>query len=169
MPAVRDGEVWWWADFDGALYTVSERELSSSLADTVLPPFVLVWREGWADWLPAYLVEQFQSALGSHELILPATPDTEGVHTSPPPPPLEWYVECLGEDAGRTTLAREPDSRPSLLDLDWTEFDAGPQSFSPFEAPTRPIQRRSLPAAAFRDAEAYLSQFSAALRRSRSG
>jgi hypothetical protein len=143
---------------------VSEEDLRTSLADAVLPAFVLVWREGWVDWLPAYLVGEFKGVLGTDD-IASSTPEAEPGHSEPPPPPLEWYIECLGEDAARVTLAREPNSRPSLLDLDWSEFEDGP--FPESEAPTRPTQRPSLPVGAFRDTDAYISHIRRAARRSR--
>ena len=149
---------------------MSSEELGRVLENTVLPPFVLVWRDGWVDWLPAYLVAELQGSLGARELCAPASPVTEAGHTRPPPPPLEWYLECLGDDADRRTLLEEePASRPSLLELDWMDFEVGSKQFSPFEAPTQPFARRSLPAAAFRDADAYLSQFRSSARKSRSG
>ena len=163
----RDGEPWWWADFDGSLHSVNEQDLSTSLADAVLPAFVLLWQKGWVDWLPAYLVAEFKSTLGTEEIASTVSPATEAGHSEPPPPPLEWYVECLGEDAAHVTLAREPDSRPSLLDLDWSDFEQGSKRFSEFEAPTRPTARPSLPVGAFRDANAYISHIRRAARRSR--
>lgn len=165
MPSASND--WWWADFDGSLHTVSEADLRTSLDDAVLPAFVLIWREGWVEWLPAYLVAEFRSILGTDELASASTPEVEPGHSQPPPPPLEWYVECLGEDAERVTLAREPQSRPSLLDLDWTEFEHAPKGFGESEAPTRPTQRPSLPVGAFRDADAYITHVRRAARRSR--
>jgi hypothetical protein len=144
---------------------VKQRHLYESLEEGVLPPFVLLWRTGFTDWLPAYLVPDFRAALGSDDLVLHSLPEAPD-QTEPPTPPLEWYIECLGEDAGHTTLAQERDSTPSLLDLDWNDFDDENAGFSENEAPTqRRPPMRSLPAAAFPNADAYLSHIRSYARR----
>jgi hypothetical protein len=151
-----DGELWWWADFDGSLYKLTQETLHGFLAKGTLPPFVLIWRGGWTEWLPAYLIPEFRTALGSEELVIASGLDRDPSRTEPPPPPLEWYIECLGADANVRSLEQARDSKPSMLDLDWGEFESDEQ-FSEFEAPTRRVQMHSLPAAAFPDAETYIS------------
>ncbi len=146
---------WWWADVDGTLHRVRRLDLHQILEDGALPPFVLVWRPGYAEWLPAYLVEEFASALGSQEMVL-AAPPFAPEQTTPPAPPLEWYVECLGDTAAERSLIEDRDSMPqSVLNLDWRDF--GESWFPESETPTLRSSRRSLPAAAFPHADAYLS------------
>jgi hypothetical protein len=150
------GELWSWVDFDGSQYKLTEETLHGFLTKGTLPPFVLIWRRGYSEWMPAYLIPEFRSALGSEELVLTSGLELDPNRDQPPDPPLEWYIECLGADTQVKSLEQARDSKPSMLDLDWQEF-ASEEQFSEFEAPTRKVELSSLPAAAFPDAETYLS------------
>lgn len=142
---------WRWVDLDGSEHRCLLRELANTILDEALPPYVLVWRSGWLDWLPAYLVPELADVLGVESA---GVPTAEEHVASPPPPPLEWYQECVGPSSGHTLL-KPPSRRRSPLRLDWGE------SFGTCESPTVPGRRLLLPVGAFRDIDAYLDHLRA--------
>jgi hypothetical protein len=144
MTQAREG--WWWADADGALRVITLRELRDLLGCFQLPPYVLIWRSEWVDWLPAYLVPELADVAAA-DLCRPGAPERDPEQTEPPEPPLLWYLEC---EAGSTVLS-PASQRTSLLELDWGE------AFSIHECPTVPRAMRVLPPAAFRDLDTYLA------------
>ena len=44
--------LWSWAVEDGEPQMGTEEALIRQLASGQLPPYALVWREGWGEWLP---------------------------------------------------------------------------------------------------------------------
>ncbi|MEZ4220434.1 MAG: hypothetical protein R3B13_05840 [Polyangiaceae bacterium] len=138
---------WRWVDVDGSERSTTLRELTHSVHEEQLPPFVLVWRPGWMEWLPAYLVPELADTLGVE---VPHTPDEDDTQREPPSPPLEWYTECLGHGGLPTLLARSRSVRKRRVNLDWSDV------FTSEESPTEPRKRRLLPVGAFPDIDAYL-------------
>lgn len=55
--------MWRWADEQGEQRLVDADELRAAIANGVLPPSTLVWREGMSVWVPAISVEEFAEAL----------------------------------------------------------------------------------------------------------
>jgi hypothetical protein len=151
----KSGQTWYWADHDGALHQSSAAELCDVLAEGRLPPFVLVWQPGFMEWMPAYLLEELQPALGME----PGTVGHVEIHESasePPEPPVEWYMECLGSPPSRSLLMAPPSTkRGRTLELDWSE------GFNVHESPTLRGPQRVLPFAAFRQVDDYLAHIRA--------
>lgn len=54
--------LWRWALEDDEPREGTEDELIRQLASGRLPPYALVWREGWGEWLPAMQVEELVEA-----------------------------------------------------------------------------------------------------------
>jgi hypothetical protein len=54
--------LWRWAVEDGEPQMGTEDALIRQLASGRLPPYALVWREGWGEWLPAMQVEELAEA-----------------------------------------------------------------------------------------------------------
>ncbi len=50
---------WRWTDEQGVQRLVLTAELRDAIASRVLPPSVLVWREGMAEWVPAFMLPAF--------------------------------------------------------------------------------------------------------------
>ncbi|HVK67923.1 MAG TPA: GYF domain-containing protein [Polyangium sp.] len=53
---------WRWTDEQGVQRLVRTEELREAIATRVLPPSVLVWREGMETWVPAFTVPEFADA-----------------------------------------------------------------------------------------------------------
>jgi hypothetical protein len=90
------GDKWRWADPQGVQRLVHSDELRSALSTGALPPYTLVWREGMAEWQPAYLVSD-----------LSPQPASGGVLDIPPPPMAivavqeEWERQGSGLDGSK--------------------------------------------------------------------
>jgi hypothetical protein len=94
-----DATEWRWADADGAQQVVDEWELIDSLSSGKLPYYALVWRSGWAEWLPATRVAELSNWLPPGKAEQPVTPTLEEGRTEPPPPPLDHYQSQQTRDA----------------------------------------------------------------------
>ncbi|HMR78395.1 MAG TPA: DUF4339 domain-containing protein [Polyangiaceae bacterium] len=139
---------WRWVDLDGTEQGIALGELAQRVSDEQLPPFVLVWRPGFAEWLPAYLVPELAETLG---VDAPDAPYEDDTQTQPPPAPVEWYIECLGQSSSKTLARVQKLPPPRMLHLDWSD------AFAFEESPTLPRKRRLLPVGAFPDIDAYLA------------
>lgn len=118
---------WRWADADGVEHEVSDWDLVEALASGALPPYTLVWRRGWGEWLPACRVAELRAAIGPEHGEEPIEPLLEPELRRPPEPPLEWYeryrarelVGAFGPEpetfAGRT-LERRREPLPTLAE-----------------------------------------------------
>ncbi|MDC3953801.1 GYF domain-containing protein [Polyangium jinanense] len=63
---------WRWTDEQGVQRLVRTDELREAIATRVLPPSVLVWREGMEEWVPAFTVPAFADVTPTaQELIAP--------------------------------------------------------------------------------------------------
>jgi hypothetical protein len=97
---------WRWADADGAQLPIDEWDLVGSLSNGSLPPYTLVWRKGWADWLPACQVGELSSALPAGQAEAAVAPTLDATVTEPPAPPLERYKAKLTRDAAAKLLGK---------------------------------------------------------------
>ena len=57
-PPLSDGPPWRWATEQGEPQEGSEHELIRQLASGKVPPYALVWKAGWGEWLPAMQVAE---------------------------------------------------------------------------------------------------------------
>ena len=146
-------------DLDGTEQPIALGELARRVSDEQLPPFVLVWRSGFSDWLPAYLVPELADTLGVETSALP---DEDSSQTEPPTAPLEWYTECLGQSSSKSLARAQKPPAQRMLNLDWSD------AFDFEESPTTPSKRRLLPVGAFPDIDAYLEHLRK-LREARGG
>ncbi len=106
-----EAEDWRWVDVDGAQKPIDEWELVSSLSTGALPAYTLVWRAGWAQWLPACQVAELSSAVPSEHREAPVEPEVDEARTEAPPPPLEKYERYRTRQAASQLLgSRRPPS-----------------------------------------------------------
>jgi hypothetical protein len=77
---------WRWIDQRGTVNAVNEAELKELLSSGAASPQALVWRPGWAEWLPARRIPQFAAALGPHAGP-PQLPVIDARIQEPPSPP----------------------------------------------------------------------------------
>lgn len=103
----EEADEWRWADAEGAVSTVDTWELTSSLSTGSLPPYTLVWRRGWGEWLPACQVAELAAAVPSGETETPVEP-VRGELDEPPPPPVDKYRAY----SSRGGKARAPSPTP---------------------------------------------------------
>src|SRR6187549_2369653 len=97
---------WRWADANGALNPIDERDLTSSLSSGELPACTLVWRRGWGERLPASQVAELAGAVpqGQREPSVKPRPSPSSVR--PPPAPLHKYNARLTPEAASKLLAK---------------------------------------------------------------
>jgi hypothetical protein len=86
-----DSREWRWVGEDGAQKSVSERELVAELSSEALPNYTLVWRKGWAEWLPAMQVRDLAWALPTGKADALASPREQRDDRPPPAPPVYRY------------------------------------------------------------------------------
>jgi hypothetical protein len=138
---------WYWADLDGTPRSTSVAVLRASLSLASLPPFVLVWRTGLNEWLPAYLITELATGLGM-EGVEPA--ELHQAFTEPPPAPVEWYVECYGGTLPASLAG------PSAGMSETRDMNIG-ASFDPHQMKTVLGSEKVLPIGAFRNVDEYLT------------
>lgn len=73
---------WRWTDEQGVQRLVRTDELREALATRVLPPSVLVWREGMEAWVPAFTVAEFADVTPTTQE--PTAPPHEPAGVAPP-------------------------------------------------------------------------------------
>ncbi len=81
-----DGPFYWLAS-DGKRSSGSERELSTAIVNGQLAPSTLVWRAGWAEWLPANRVAELASVIPAASRETPLKPRRDSSIVAPPPTP----------------------------------------------------------------------------------
>lgn len=86
-----DAKDWRWVGEDGAEKVIHEQDLVRDLTSETLPNYTLVWRRGWAEWLPAMQVGELAWALPPGKADTPAKPREKAGAESPPAPPLYRY------------------------------------------------------------------------------
>jgi hypothetical protein len=117
---------WRWADADGVQHSASTWTLTNSLCSGALPAYTLVWRRGWAEWLPACRVAELKGAVPERLLEESVTPKQNPHAENPPTPPLEYYAMYRRSRGGAGSIVindldEPPSSRspqPTLVDED---------------------------------------------------
>jgi hypothetical protein len=82
--------LWRWAVEDDEPKTGTEDELIRQLASGRLPPYALVWRDGWGEWLPAMQVEELSDAFPEGKVFGTRTARPSSVPGVPPVPVSEY-------------------------------------------------------------------------------
>lgn len=82
---------WLWVDVSGDQHEIGYRELWDALRAGSLPPYVLVWRPGFREWLHAQSVAELADALGVDRAAPPSVVFPDPNANEPPAPPLERY------------------------------------------------------------------------------
>jgi hypothetical protein len=82
--------LWRWAVEDDEPKTGTEDELIRQLASGRLPPYTLVWRDGWGEWLPAMQVEELSDAFPEAKVLGTRTARPSSVPGIPPVPVSEY-------------------------------------------------------------------------------
>jgi hypothetical protein len=81
---------WRWAIEDDEPRIGTGDELIRQLASGRLPPYALVWREGWGEWLPAMQVEELSEAFPEAGSLGTRTPRPSSIPGVPPVPISEY-------------------------------------------------------------------------------
>jgi hypothetical protein len=136
-----NAQEWRWVGEDGVERTVTEQDLIAALSSETLPNFVLVWKHGWLEWLPAMQVSELSWALPPGKSDEPAKPREKDSALAPPPPPLYRYPVIKRRAANlrsdRPPGAR-PEPRPPRPPVKKAEITLpGP---GPFDPPTLPFE-----------------------------
>lgn len=117
---------YYWLAADGARLSGSGRDLRAALSSGALPTGTLVWRSGWAEWLPANRVAELAAAVAAASAALssfgtlaaPARPSAPKRPSSGPPPPPQRArapMPTLSEEqsvAPATATLRPPGAVP---------------------------------------------------------
>jgi GYF domain 2 len=82
--------LWRWAVEDDEPQMGTEDELIRQLASGQLPPYALVWRNGWGEWLPAMQVEELAEAFPDAHVLATRTARPSSVPGVPPVPVSEY-------------------------------------------------------------------------------
>jgi hypothetical protein len=88
-PSLSPSE-WRWVLEDDEPHVGTEDELIRQLASGRLPPYALVWRQGWGEWLPAMQVEELSEAFPEAASIGTRTPRPSSIPGVPPVPISEY-------------------------------------------------------------------------------
>lgn len=120
---------YYWLAADGARLSGSGRELRAALGSGALRSGTLVWRSGWAEWLPANRVAELATAI-AEAAAAPSAPSSFGTlgsprrspvpkrpSSGPPPPPQRARapMPTLSEEQGvvsATATLRPPGAVP---------------------------------------------------------
>ena len=86
VPPAQDAEFYWLAA-DGARVSGSEQALREALGRAALSEATLVWRAGWAEWLPANRVAELATAIAEPKRELALEPRRDARIASPPATP----------------------------------------------------------------------------------
>ncbi|MEI9942309.1 MAG: GYF domain-containing protein [Pseudomonadota bacterium] len=116
---------YWWLAADGARLSGSGRDLRAALRGGALRSATLVWRSGWAEWLPADRVPELAEAIAEATaapssfgtLGPPRRSPTKRPSSGPPPPPSRARapMPTLSEEQGvapATATLRPPGAVP---------------------------------------------------------
>ena len=77
----------YWLAADGARLSGSEQELRTALSSGALAATTLVWRAGWAEWLPANRAAELAQAIPEPQRESAREPKRDARVASPPAPP----------------------------------------------------------------------------------
>ncbi|HEY0462963.1 MAG TPA: GYF domain-containing protein [Polyangiaceae bacterium] len=117
---------YYWLAADGARLSGSGRELCAALRSGALRSATLVWRSGWAEWLPAHRIPELAAAIAeasvapsSFGTLGPArrSPTPARPSSGPPPPPqrARAAMPTLSDEQGvvsATATLRPPGAVP---------------------------------------------------------
>lgn len=81
--------LWRWVTEEGEPQQGTEQELVRQLSAGQVPPYALVWREGWGEWLPAMQVAELSAAF-SHVAVLRQARPAFSPGDMPPVPVSEY-------------------------------------------------------------------------------
>lgn len=95
-----DAKEWRWVGEDGVEKKTSEQELIAELSSEALPHYVLVWKRGWAEWLPAMQIAELSWTLPPGKADEAVKPKEKPGAESPPAPPLYRYPVIKRRAAG---------------------------------------------------------------------
>ena len=119
--------LYFWLAADGARLSGSGRELRAALGSGALRSGTLIWRSGWAEWLPANRVAEFSAAIAEATAAAPSSFGTIGPprrssiparpssHPPPPPKRARAPMPTLSEEqsvAPATATLRPPGAVP---------------------------------------------------------
>ena len=79
----------YWLAGDGKRVAGTEPDLRAALAARELPATTLVWRSGWAEWLPANCIAEFANFVPDAERVAAREPKRDERRVSPPAPSVE--------------------------------------------------------------------------------
>jgi len=97
--ADEGSEFWFWAGSDGALKTVEQRELLTSLSNGSIPGRAYVWRQGWSEWLQASQVAELVNAVPAGARRAVVRPKMDPDMTRPPPIPMPKNAPIVPVDS----------------------------------------------------------------------
>lgn len=107
--AKLDLPLWHWTTETGEPQHGDEQELVRQLASGQAPPYVLVWREGWAEWLPALEVEELSAAFAEAPPSLPRRARPSTLPGMPPIPVREYpRLRLLAKSARPSRIPQGP-------------------------------------------------------------
>lgn len=111
-PVGQDDQEWSWVGEDGVEHSADEGELSFALSSEDLPPYTLVHKRGWGEWLPAMQVAELLWALPAGRSDNPRKP----VMGQKPLPPLAKYpsLKKRARDIARGLIDPAAESSLSL-------------------------------------------------------
>lgn len=90
FPVSVSRPLWCWAVEDDEPRTGTEGELIHQLASGRLPPYALVWRDGWGEWLPAMQVEELAEAFPEAHALGTRSARPSSIPGVPPVPVSEY-------------------------------------------------------------------------------
>jgi hypothetical protein len=102
-------EDWRWANAEGVINAINELELLASLSRGRIEPSSLVWRKGWAEWMPAAQVRELVSAVPQADRASVISPRRDPQRLYPPPLPAG-----LVRPAPVGNVSRPPPKPPKL-------------------------------------------------------
>lgn len=111
---VASAASWRWADLSGEQYDIPYRELWEALSSGSLPPYVLVWRPGFREWMHAQNVAELADALGVDRAAPPSVVFPDPDAKSPPEPPLERYAKVAPRNAETLRRSVGPSVNPKV-------------------------------------------------------
>ena len=83
----EEPEDWRWANAEGVISAINELELIASLSRGRIAASSLVWRKGWAEWIPAAQVRELAAALPETQRAQAVLPRRDPERAYPPPLP----------------------------------------------------------------------------------
>jgi hypothetical protein len=124
----EEPEDWRWANAEGVIEPITEWKLAAWLSSGRIAAHTLVWRSGWAEWMPAARVSELVAAIPELQRERPVEPKRDATRSHPPPLPAG---NVKPKPVGN--LSRPPPKPPRLPPR------------RPSTAPAPPTSRQPLP------------------------